>query len=113
MPALPAGSVEEETAPVAPELQAIATKQDDQARALLELIFLVQQLLQTMTTEGQVSPALPKESGGARKGATDPTSGFVGGGSVRGDAEEASSYSEGAEQQQQPKEAQPTMRPRA
>ena len=33
MPALPAGSVEEETASVAPELRAIASKQDDQARA--------------------------------------------------------------------------------
>ena len=52
MPALPAGSVEEETAPVAPELQEIASKQDDPARALSELTFLVQQLLQTRTTEG-------------------------------------------------------------
>ena len=32
MPALPGGSVEEEAAQVAPELQAIASKQDDQAR---------------------------------------------------------------------------------
>ena len=34
MSALLAGSVEEVTAPVAPGLQAIATKQDDQALAL-------------------------------------------------------------------------------
>ena len=79
MPALPTGSVEEEAAPVAPELQAIASKQDDQARAHSELIFLVQQLLQTRTTEEQASQALPTESGGARKGATGPTSGFVDG----------------------------------
>ena len=71
MPALPADSVEEEAAPVAPALQAIASKQDDQARALSELTSLVQQLLQTRTTEKQASQALPTEPGGARKGATD------------------------------------------
>ena len=64
MPALPAGSVAEEAVPVAPKLQAMAFKQDDQARALSELTFLVQQLLQTRTTEGQASQALPTESGG-------------------------------------------------
>ena len=85
----------------------IASKQDDQARALSELIFLVQHLLQTRTTEGQASQALPTESGGARKGATDPTSGFVYGEPVRGNVEEALSYSEDAQSQQIMKEAGP------
>ena len=81
---LPAGSVEEEAAPVAPELQAIASKQDDQARTLSELTFLLQQLLQTRAAEGQASQALPTESDGARKGAIDRTSGFVDGEPVQG-----------------------------
>ena len=102
---IPAGSVEEEAAPVALKLQAIASKQNDQARALSELTFLVQQLLQTRTTEGQASRALPTESGGSRKGTTDPTSGFVDGERVRGNVEEASSYSEDAQSQQLPKKA--------
>ena len=106
MPVLPAGSVEEEAATVAPELQAIASEQDDQARALSELA-LVQKLLQARTTEGQASQGLPTESGGARKGATDPTSGFVDGQPLRGNVEEASSYSEDAQSQQLPKEVGP------
>ena len=61
MPALPARGVEEEGAPVAMELQAIAFKHDYQARALSELTFLVQQLLQTRTTEGQASQELRTE----------------------------------------------------
>ena len=55
MPALPAASVEEDAALVEPELHAIASKHDNQARALSELTFLVYQLLQTKTTGGQAS----------------------------------------------------------
>ena len=68
---------------------------------------MVQQSLTTTTTEGQASQALPKESGDAKKGATDPTSGFIGGGPVRGNVEEASSYSEHAESQQLPEKVGP------
>ena len=106
MSAKPAGSVEEEAAPVEPELQAIASKQDNQSRALSELPFLVQQLLHTRTTEEQASQALPTELG-ARKGATDPTSGFVDGEPVRGNVEEATSYSEDVQSQQLPKDVGP------
>ena len=106
-PALPAGSVEEEVPPVAPELQAIASKQDGQARALSELTFLVQQLLHTRTTEGRASQALPTESDSDRKGATDPLSGCFDGESIRGSVEKASSYSEDAQSLQPPKEVGP------
>ena len=47
---------------------------------------------------------MPTESGGARKGDTDPTSGFVEGEPVRGNIEEVSTYSEDA---QLPKEGGP------
>ena len=107
MSALPAGSVEEEAAPVVPELQVIASEQDNQARALSELTFLVQQLLQTRTTEGLASQALLTESGGPRKGATDPTSGFVNGEPVRGNPEGASSYSEDPQSRKVPEEVGP------
>ena len=40
-------------------------------------------------TEEQASQALPTESGGARKGATDPTSGFVDGEPIRSSVEKA------------------------
>lgn len=68
IPALPADIVEEETAStVAPELQAKASKQDDQAPAYSELTFMVHQLPLTKTTEGRASQTLPGESAGEKK----------------------------------------------